>query len=158
MKRVMMLKDLRKSSMHHHLYLTQTDTTIGFVSQHRYKIDQAKRRKPNKHYICVVDTLASLKSFTRIPTQHKNLLRRAKQTTFILPTGLSFRLVRDTEHNLLLDRLGWAYSSSANLSGEAYSEAYAQKHAEVILSFPHKRAGKASKIVQLSQTNLRIIR
>ena len=140
------------------LYLTQTDTTIGFVSQNPYKIDQAKKRLPNKHYICVVNSLETLKTFTRVPQKYKNHLRRSKQTTFIMPNGRSFRVVKDTKHNLLLDRIKWLYSSSANLSGAVYSEEYANKMTEVVVCFPDKTSRKASRIYRLSQIRLRVIR
>jgi tRNA A37 threonylcarbamoyladenosine synthetase subunit TsaC/SUA5/YrdC len=140
------------------LYLTQTDTTIGFLSQDPNKIDKAKKRKPNKYYIKVVNSLETLKIFSRVPNEHKNRVRRAKRTTFIMPNSLSFRVVRDTEHNLLLDRLGWVYSSSANLSGAEYDDGYARDNAEVIVSFPQPKEGKASKIYKLSQNNIRSIR
>ena len=136
------------------LYLTQTDTTIGFVSQDASKIDKAKKRLPNKHYICVVDSLETLKRFTRVPNKHKNRLRRAKKSTFILPNGLSFRVVKDTEHNILLNRLHWVYSSSANLSGAVYDEVYAKDKAEVLVSFPVKHEGRASKIYRLGQKRM----
>jgi tRNA A37 threonylcarbamoyladenosine synthetase subunit TsaC/SUA5/YrdC len=144
--------------MQTNLYLTQTDTTIGFVSQNPKKIDQAKRRKPNKHYIQVVNSLKTLQQFSRVPNKFKNQVRRAKRTTFIMPNGMSFRVVKETEHNLLLDRLKWVYSSSANLSGVGYDEEYARENAEVILSFPKPKNGKASTIYKLSQSNKRLIR
>lgn len=144
--------------MNTNLYLTQTDTTIGFVSQDTSKIDDAKKRLPNKHYIRVVNALNTLQHFTRVPKKHKNRVRRARKTTFIMPNGRSFRVVKETEHNLLLDRLKWAYSSSANLSGAEYNEAYAKEATEVLVSFPTKHQGRASKIVRLSQTNMKVIR
>ena len=140
------------------LFLTPTDTTIGFVSQSSSKIDRAKKRKPNKHYIRVVDSLKTLKSFTRVPIAYKNRVRRAKKITFIMPNGLSFRVVKNTQHNLLLDRVHWLYSSSANLSGAEYDEAYAKARAEVIVHFPKKRSGKASTIYRLGQKNMKVIR
>ncbi|CAA6817021.1 MAG: TsaC protein (YrdC domain) required for threonylcarbamoyladenosine t(6)A37 modification in tRNA [uncultured Sulfurovum sp.] len=147
--------------MQTNLFLTQTDTTIGFVSQDSKKIDQAKKRKPNKHYIKVVNSLETLKRFSRVPNKYKNAVRRAKRTTFIMPNGLSFRVVKNTEHNLLLDRLYWVYSSSANLSGAEYDEAYAKENTEVLVSFPKKKdrkERKASRIYKLSQNNIRSIR
>jgi len=140
--------------MKNSLFLTQTDTTIGFVSQSAFKIDRAKKRLPNKHYIRVVDSLETLKSFTRVPNVHKNRLRRSKQTTFIMPNGLSFRMVKDTEHNILLDRVKWLYSSSANLSGAVYDEVYAKDKAEVLVSFPLVEEGMASKIYRLGQKRM----
>jgi tRNA A37 threonylcarbamoyladenosine synthetase subunit TsaC/SUA5/YrdC len=144
--------------MNKQLFLTQTDTTIGFVSQDAFKIDRAKKRLPDKHYIRVVNSLETLKSFTRVPNAHKNRVRRAKQTTFIMPNGLSFRVVKGTEHNILLDRIKWLYSSSANLSGAVYDENYAKDNAEVIVTFPIKKRGLASKIYLLGQRNIKSIR
>ena len=140
------------------IYLTQTDTTIGFVSQNASKIDKAKKRKPNKHYIRVVDSLKMLKSFTRVPTAHKNRVRRAKQTTYIMPNGFSFRVVKDSKHNLLLDRVHWLYSSSANLSGAEYNKEYAKQKAEVIVSFPKENNNNPSRIYRLGQKNRKVIR
>ena len=144
--------------MNSKLYLTQTDTTIGFICQNPSSIDKAKKRKPNKHYIKVVNSLETLKSFTRVPNKYKREVRRAKRTTFIMPNGLSFRVAKGTNHNLLLNRLGWVYSSSANLSGAEYDEVYARNNAEVLVSFPKVKKGKASKIYKLSQNNIRSIR
>jgi tRNA A37 threonylcarbamoyladenosine synthetase subunit TsaC/SUA5/YrdC len=144
--------------MNSNLYLTQTDTTIGFVCQDASKIDKAKNRRPNKHYIQVINSLETLKTFTRVPNNHKNRVRRAKRTTFIMPSSLSFRVVKNTEHNLLLNRLEWVYSSSANLSGAEYDEEYAKKNAEVLLFFPKQKEGKASTIYKLGQKNMRRIR
>jgi len=140
------------------LYLTQTDTTIGFVSQDASKIDRAKKRLPNKHYIRVVNSLETLKTFIRVPQEHKNRLRRAKETTFIMPNGLSFRVVKDTKHNILLNRVKWLYSSSANLSGAEYDELYAKDNAEVIVTFSSHKKKSASTIYLLGQKRMRLIR
>jgi len=140
------------------LYLTQTDTTIGFVSQDTSKIDVAKKRLDNKHYIRVVDSFETLKTFTRVPQKHKNRVRRAKLTTFIMPQGESFRVVKGTKHNLLLNRVKWLYSSSANLSGAEYNELYAKNMAEVVVSFPDGNSGEASKIYRLGHGVIKSVR
>jgi tRNA A37 threonylcarbamoyladenosine synthetase subunit TsaC/SUA5/YrdC len=144
--------------MKNSLYLTQTDTTIGFASQDSSKIDKAKKRLPNKHYIRAVNSLKTLQQFTRVPQKHKNRLRRSKQTTFIMPNGNSFRVIKDTEHNLLLDRVEWLYSSSANLSGAEYSEIYAKSVTEIIVKSPLQEVGRASKIYRLGVKGMRVIR
>ena len=144
--------------MRKRLYLTKTDTTIGFVSQDSTKIDIAKDRLPDKHYIKVVNSLKTLKSFTRVPQKFKNRVRRAKETTFIMPNGNSFRVVKGSKHNLLLDRLEWAYSSSANKSGEEYSKEYAIDRAEVIICEPNSKSSRASKIYRLGYSNIQSIR
>jgi tRNA A37 threonylcarbamoyladenosine synthetase subunit TsaC/SUA5/YrdC len=144
--------------MKNNLFLTQTDTTIGFVSQDASKIDLAKQRLPNKHYIRVVDSLETLKRFTRVPQKHKNRLRRVKRTTFIMPQGDSFRVVKGSRHNLLLNRVKWLYSSSANLSGAEYNEEYATKKAEVLVSFPNEHRGNASRIYRLGHKLIKSVR
>ena len=137
--------------------LTQTDTTIGFVSQNADNLTQVKQRPPHKHYIKALPSLETLKTFTRLPDIHKNRIRRAKKTTFILPDGHSYRIVRDKHHLLLLSRLGWAYTTSANLSSEAYDEAFAKKSADVIIT-PLKQKHTASQIYKLGKTTLKRIR
>lgn len=136
------------------LYLTQTDTTIGFVSQDSSKIDRAKRRLPNKYYIRAVDSFKTLREFTPIPNRFKNMVRRSKKNSFIMPNGNSFRVVKESEHNLLLNRVKWLYTSSANLSGATYDEIYAKDRAEVIISSPIQKEGRASNIYLLGKTRV----
>ncbi|MFC2057442.1 hypothetical protein ACFLR6_00740 [Campylobacterota bacterium] len=92
------------------VFLTQTDTTIGFVSQNADKLSQIKQRPPHKHYIKAVNSLHTLQKFARVPQRHKNKVRRARKTTFIMPNGHSYRVIQDKHHLLLLDRLKWAKS------------------------------------------------
>ena len=144
-----MLKDL--------VFLTQTDTTIGFVSQNAERLTTIKQRPPNKHYIKAVNSLQTLKSFTRVPSSHKNRVRRAKKSTFIMPDSHSYRVVRDEHHLLLLNRLQWAYTTSANLSNLSYDETFAKEAADVIIS-PLQGKQQASNIYKLGRTSIKRIR
>jgi len=139
------------------VFLTQTDTTIGFVSQNADKLTQIKQRPPHKYYIKAVNSLDTLKTFTRVPQKHKNRVRRAKKTTFIMPNGDSYRVIKDKHHLLLLNRLKWAYTTSANLSNEAYDELFARKMADVIIE-PIQENRQASSIYRLGKNTLRKIR
>jgi len=139
------------------VFLTQTDTTIGFVSQNAEKLTAIKQRPPHKHYIKAVNSLQTLKHFTRVPTAHKNTVRRAKKTTFIMPNGLSYRVVKDTHHLLLLNRLTWAYTTSANLSNKDYDEDFAKKVADIVIE-PLHQTQQASHIFKLGKTTLKRIR
>jgi len=139
------------------VFLTQTDTTIGFISQDAEKITAIKQRPPHKHYIKAVNSLATLKTFSRVPSRHKNKVRRAKKTTFILPNGHSYRVIYDTHHLLLLNRLTWAYTSSANLSGLAYDEGFARNAADIVIE-PLKTNTQASNIYKLGNINIKRIR
>jgi tRNA A37 threonylcarbamoyladenosine synthetase subunit TsaC/SUA5/YrdC len=139
------------------VFLTQTDTTIGFVSQNAERLTAIKQRPPYKHYIKAVSSLKILKNFTRIPTAHKNRVRRAKRTTFIMPNGYSYRVIQDTHHLLLLNRLTWVYTTSANLSGQPYDEDFAKEAADVVIT-PLDDQSKASKIYKLNNYTLKRIR
>ncbi len=139
------------------VFLTQTDTTIGFVSQNADKLTAIKQRPPHKHYIKAVNSLQTLQTFTRVPSSHRNRVRRANKTTFILPNGYSYRVVRDHLHLLLLNRLKWAYTTSANLSSKAYDENFAKKSADIIIT-PLKQKYSASNIYKLGKVTLKRIR
>jgi len=139
------------------VFLTQTDTTIGFVSQNAEKLTSIKQRSPYKHYIKAVNNLKTLQSFSRVPSSHKNRVRRSSKTTFILPGGNSYRVIKDRHHLLLLDRLRWAYTTSANLSGKDYDETFAKGAADVIIE-PLEGTKNASSIYKLGQYTLKRIR
>jgi tRNA A37 threonylcarbamoyladenosine synthetase subunit TsaC/SUA5/YrdC len=143
--------------MEEKVFLTQTDTTIGFVSQNADRLDLLKKRLPNKHYIKAVNSLNTLQSFTRVPQRHKKRVRRANKTTFIMPSGKSYRVIYDKHHLLLIDRLKWAYTTSANLSGLVYDESFARKAADVVIE-PLKETKSASKIYKLGNYSLKRIR
>ena len=139
------------------VFLTQTDTTIGFVSQNADRLTQIKQRPPHKHYIKAVNSLATLRTFSRVPQAHKKRVRRSKKTTFIMPNGHSYRVIKDKHHLLLLDRLKWAYTTSANLSGEGYDESFARENADVVIE-PINESKQASKIYKLGKESLKRIR
>ncbi len=139
------------------VYLTQTDTTIGFVSQNEARLTEIKQRPPYKHYIMAVNTLETLKTFVRVPSSHKNRVRRAKKTTFIMPNTHSYRVVKDRHHLLLLNRIKWAYTTSANLSGSDYDESFCKKMADVIIE-PLSTNAKASNIYKLGKHTIKRIR
>lgn len=139
------------------VFLTQTDTTIGFVSQNADKLTEIKQRPPYKHYIKAVNSLHTLKTFTRIPQKHKNRVRRSNKTTFIMLNGQSYRVIQDKHHLLLLNRLKWSYTTSANLSNKAYDKSFAYQKADVIIE-PLNESKEASHIYKLGKNNLKRIR
>jgi len=139
------------------VFLTQTDTTIGFVSQNEKRLTEIKQRPPHKHYIKAVNSLKTLKTLTRIPSLHIKRIRRSEKTTYIMPNGYSYRIVKNRHHLLLLDRLKWAYTTSANLSGMPYNETFAKKAADIIVT-PLTEKRKASRIYKLGQSTIQRIR
>ena len=139
------------------VFLTQTDTTIGFVSQNAEKLSSIKQRPPHKHYIKAVNSLHTLQTFTRVPKMHKNRVRRSTKSTFVMPNTYSYRVIQDKHHLLLLDRLVWAYTTSSNLSNHDYDEEFAKKNADVIVE-PLKDRGQASNIYKLGTKKIERIR
>lgn len=139
------------------VFLTATDTTIGFVSQNASKLNQIKQRPQNKLFITTLPSLEKLNELTRVPSTHATRVRRSKKTTFIMPSGDSYRVVHDCEHSLLLDRLGWAYSTSANLSGNAYNQEFAYANADVIVA-PLRSNGQASTLFKLGKRKIQRLR
>ena len=135
------------------VYLTQTDTTIGFVSQDAQKLSSIKSRPPHKHYIKAVDSLSTLVQHTRIPVRHKNRIRRAHKSTFILPNGHSYRVIHDSKHLALISKLAWAYSTSANLSDKPYDEQWARSVADVVIE-PLVDKGTPSNIYKINNRSI----
>jgi len=142
----------------HTVYLTTTDTTVGFVSQSAERLDAIKGRPTDKHYITALPSLRALKRHTRIPIPHRNLLRRARRTTFILPDGRSWRIIHDPKHRQLIQQLGWAYTTSANLSGEVYDEAWARDKADVVIEPLEANAPVPSTILKLGKAHIHRLR
>ena len=140
------------------VYLIQTDTTIGFVSQDASRLTSIKKRPPHKHYICTLDSLKRLKKFTRVPQNHKNRIRRSCKSTYIMPNGRSYRVVCDPKHKSFLESIGgWAFSTSANISGKKYDEEWARSVADVVIE-PLDINAASSKIFMLGKSRIKKIR
>ncbi len=140
------------------VYLTQTDTTIGFISQSPQKLSNIKQRPPHKHYIIALPSLEQLNSFTRVPQKHKNRVRRSQKTSFIFPNMHSYRVIKNSPHTHLLSKLGWAYTTSANLSGREYDEVFAKESADILVGFPQTKNNTASNIFKLGVKGIRRVR
>jgi len=141
--------------MHKRVFLTNTDTTIGFISKSSKALDNAKKRASNKKYIEALPYFKALKK--RTPKIHRKLIRKSNKATFIISQDYSFRVVKDHRHNLLLKRLKRAYSSSANASNQAYHLNYAYSNADIIV-YPLKEQNTPSKIYKLGKTKLKRLR
>lgn len=112
------------------LYLAQTDTTAGFLSKDFEEINKVKKRALNTPCILTTALFAELLHFVRVPKAHKNLVRKAKKTSFIYPKPLktmACRVVTLGKHSEFLREVGYLYSSSANIHGEEFDENLAKK-------------------------------
>ena len=136
------------------VFLTSTDTAIGFVSKDSKALDRAKQRIGGKKYITAISSLKALNK--RVPKKYKKLVRRAKKTTFIIDKNFSFRIIKNSNHNLLLNRLGLVYTTSANKSGEKFNLNYAHNNANIII-YPLKNSN-SSTIYKLGKSKIKRIR
>ncbi|WP_041962812.1 Sua5 YciO YrdC YwlC family protein [Sulfurospirillum cavolei] len=141
------------------VYLAQTETTAGFLSQNAVALATIKNRPNGKPFLMSVDSLHTLRTFTRIPKEHKNRIRRAKKTTFAYPCGLAIRVIQDKDHLQFLGKLTWSYSTSSNPSGKGFDEAFAIEKADVVV-FTCKGffEDKPSKIFKLGKEKMRKLR
>ncbi|ALV64309.1 Sua5/YciO/YrdC/YwlC family protein [Campylobacter fetus] len=139
------------------IYLAQTDTTAGFLSQNLEELNRLKNRPLDQPCLICVSKFEMLKNFTRVPCKFKNLVRRAKKTTFIYPNKKAIRVIKDHHHSQLLDELGWAYSSSANLHGQKFDLQYAKSNCDVIIGEVFSE-NTPSNIYKLSKSFIRKIR
>jgi len=131
------------------IFLAQTDTTVGFLSQDAQKLARIKKRPNDKPFLQSYADLKTYNRFGRVPAHFKRQVRRSSSTTHVINNN-AFRIVKDTDHQKILTKFGWLYSTSANQSGHNFSKNYAQKYAEVIIE---DRRGlyedSPSKIVKL---------
>ena len=137
------------------VYLVQTDTTVGFLSCDAKSLSSAKKRLEGKSYITAVTSNTML---PRVTQRHKNIIRRAKKTTFIYPNGKSYRVIK-SQHKKFVKKFTAIYTTSANRSGEAFDLEYALQNADVIVQdrFGFCQKG-ASSLVRLYKTKKEVLR
>ncbi|MEA1920914.1 MAG: Sua5 YciO YrdC YwlC family protein [Campylobacterota bacterium] len=135
------------------LYLVQTDTTVGFLSQDRAKLARAKNRPKSKEFLSVYSDFKTFKKEkNRIPNIHKNFIRASKRTTVITKNRAS-RVVLDSQHHEFLVRFGYLYSTSANESGKKFNETFVRSAAEIsVEDINGFRDDTPSKLLKLSPT------
>ena len=113
--------------------LTQTDTTVGFLSQNEKKLQEIKTRKLSKPFIKVYKNFKTLlASGHRIPDKYKNTIRRSNKTTFIVKNR-AFRVADiSLDSQILRDNL-WHYSTSANESSKNFDHDFCIEKADIII-------------------------
>jgi len=129
----------RFSSIKDIVILTQTDTTVGFLSQNAKRLFEIKQRDTSKPFIKVYKDFTTLKKHKhRIPQNQKNLVRRSKKTTFIVKNK-AFRVTKCV--------LPWCYSTSANQSGKKFDFAFCEEKADIIIEDKNGLKEKTSSIL-----------
>ena len=140
------------------IFLVQTDTTVGFLSQSAERLERVKSRLPGKSFLKVFAGLKPCRDSGRVPVRYKRLVRRAARSTFVV-NAEAFRIVAAGEHRDFLRPFGWMYSTSANRSGHAFERDYCEACADVIVEDRrglHER--EASRIWRLGNAARRRLR
>ena len=140
------------------IILTQTDTTVGFLSQNASRLEAVKMRPENKSFLKVYAELKQLKQDIRIPDLHKHRVRHSKKTTFVLKNQ-AFRFVSDPEHTNLIKPFGWLFSTSANKSGEKFDRDFCLQVSDIIIEdFRGLTEQSASTIFKLNTSHIKQLR
>ena len=149
----------RLFSLNSKVILTQTDTTVGLLSQDAKRLREIKSRTQDKPFIQVFHNFSILKQHhIRIPNKFKKSIRRANRTTFIVKNR-AFRVAPAPLHSELLRRLEWSYSTSANESGKNFQRDFCEQKADIIIE--DKKGlfeGKASKLYKINQKRKKRLR
>ena len=143
----------RLNSEKNMIYLVQTDTTAGFLSKDFREINALKRRPLNKPCLITTAKLSELKNLARVPAKFKNLVRRARKTTFLYPNTKAVRVVKECAHEEFLRQFDWFYSSSANLNGQNFDEEWARAAADEVVDQNFSQ-NASSKIYKISKTKI----
>jgi tRNA A37 threonylcarbamoyladenosine synthetase subunit TsaC/SUA5/YrdC len=137
------------------VFLAQGDTTVGFLSQDAKSLFEAKERDGSKKFLKVVDSLLTLKEFTRVPNRFKRVVRYAKKSTFIYPNG-AFRV---SPNETILNKYRWLYSTSANRSGCSFDITFAKSKCDIIVLDRCEFSEKTpSKLIKLHKNRLKRLR
>lgn len=138
--------------------LTQTDTTVGFLSHNPERLQEIKNRDGNKPFLKVYADFKTLRSNIRIPSIHKRRVRYTRKTTFIV-NNQAFRYVDEPNHSRLIKQYGWLYSTSANESGKSYDETFCKSFTDLIVEDYRGLSEKsASKIFRLTPSRIEQLR
>ena len=142
------------------IYLTQTDTTVGFLSSNDKKLSGAKQRDSKQKILQVLSNYKSLNKLVRVPNKHKKFIRRAKMSTVIYPNKLAFRVVhKNSSHQNFLQKFNIMYSTSANKTKNIFNEEYAINNSDIIVYSKENFAEKqASSIYKINKQKIKKIR
>ena len=138
------------------IYLVQTNTTIGFLSQNLEKLNKIKNRPPNKKFLRVVSEYSLL---PRTPKKHRKRIRRTPNHNTYVIKNEAYRVITEPHHREFLKKFKWMYSSSANESGKNFDEEFAIKNADVLVM--DKRGyfeSEPSKIFKINKHKIKKLR
>jgi tRNA A37 threonylcarbamoyladenosine synthetase subunit TsaC/SUA5/YrdC len=138
--------------------LTQTDTTVGFLSQDETRLQEIKSRTTNKPFIKVYRDFKSFKKDkNRVPNSRKSIVRRSKKTTFIVK-DTAFRVVQRHLDSTLLNT-EWYYSTSANETSKNFDRIFCEEKTDIIIENKELlREGEPSSLFKINSNKIRKLR
>ena len=141
------------------IILTQTDTTVGFLSQNAKELFEIKSRKETKPFLKVYSSFKEfLNNSNRVPSAKKKLIRRSKKTTFIVKNR-AFRISVSTLNSQILRDIKWHYSTSANESTKNFNREFCELKADIIIENSEGLTERASStLLKLNDTKIRRLR
>lgn len=149
------------------IFLAQSDTTAGFLSQDFRALNRTKMRNTQQSVLLTLDSLSKLKNLVRIPNAHKNRVRKSTKSTFVYrgknslsQESLAVRLVNaKSPHSAFLEFFPFLYSSSANAHKAEFDLNFALDRADIIvLDKRFLSAQKPSKMYKISNLQIKRIR
>lgn len=139
------------------IYLAQTDTTAGLLSDDLRELNLAKGRAATQPCVMTTAKFSVLRELARVPDKFKNRVRRARKTTFLYPNLKAVRVVKEHSHVKFLNTHGWLYSTSANLHGQNFDKTWACSVADVVVDENFSQ-NESSKIYKISHSRIKKIR
>ena len=139
--------------------LTQTDTTVGFLSEDSLKLQEIKSRDSSKPFIKVYSSLKAFKEDSnRVPSSQKSRIRRSKKTTFIIKNR-AFRIASSSLNSSFLRANEWNYSTSANESDKNFNREFCESKADIIIEDKNSLyEGKASSLYRINSKRMERLR
>ena len=139
--------------------LTQTDTTVGFLSQDEQKLQEIKHRDSSKPFIKVYNNFKTLlKSRQRVPQKFKNTVRRSNKITFIVKNR-AFRVANSPLDSQILRDTLWHYSTSANKKNKTFDREFCEKKADIIIENKEKlKELSSSSLYKINHIKIRKLR
>ena len=138
------------------IYLVQTNTTVGFLSQNLEKLNKIKKRPPNKKFLKVVN---SYKLLPRINKRYRRQVRKTTNNITYVINNEAYRVITEKNHKEFLDKFKWMYSTSANESGKKFDEKFAKNKADIfVIDNRGYFEAKPSKIMKLYKKGLKKLR
>lgn len=139
--------------------LTQTDTTVGFLSQSSVALTSIKTRPNTKPFIKVYTSLKNLQQdHKRVPNRFKKNIRLGKKTTFIVKNN-AFRVATYPIQSNILRNLQWSFSTSANESGKKFDREFCQSKTDIIIEDRNSlEETTASKLLKVNNKKIKRLR